>query len=224
MGYAQLGHKSQDLRDQAARLEKMNNNETAGAVERYATVDAVLSTTTSDCTTQDFAENESQNNQDFEGGYGNSTVTDLDLNMIGNEQGVEERMDTIDNSSQVLNDVPGCLPEWPHTVTWDRNSDGEIITISSSLIDGAYNEMTTWRKSTFLVPYGKIGRDIIDQLSKHINGWNNETAMQHLALKASIVLLAVGLQKPHQKSKAEEHQECLEKRLKLLRDGKIDCL
>ena len=95
MGYAQLGHKSQDLRDQAARLEKMNNNETAGTVERYATVDALLSTTRSDCTTQDFAENKSQNNQDVEGVYGNSTVTDLDLHMIGNEQGVEKRKDTI---------------------------------------------------------------------------------------------------------------------------------
>ena len=28
--------------------------------------------------------------------------------------------------------------------TWDRNSDGEIITSSSSLINGAYNEITTW--------------------------------------------------------------------------------
>ena len=88
--------------------------------------------------------------------------------MTGNEQG-EERKDTIGNSSQVLNDVPGYLPEYmaisrPHTVTLDRNSDGEIITISSSLIDGAYNEITTWRKNTFLVPYGKIGRDFIDQL------------------------------------------------------------
>ena len=48
--------------------------------------------------------------------------------------------------------------------------------------------------------------------------------MQHLALKAAIVLLAVGLQKPHQKSKAKEHQECLEKQLELWRNGKTDCL
>ena len=47
--------------------------------------------------------------------------------------------------------------------------------------------------------------------------------MQHLALKAAIVLLAVGLQNPSQKSKAKEHQECLEKRLKLWRNGEIDC-
>ena len=63
MGYAQLGLKRQNLRDHTARLEKMNSSETARTVhvERYATVDAVLSTTRSDCTTQDFAENESQN-------------------------------------------------------------------------------------------------------------------------------------------------------------------
>ena len=50
------------------------------------------------------------------------------------------------------------------------------------------------------------------------------TIMQHLALKAAIVLLAVGLQKPSQKSKAKDHQECLEKRLKLWKNGEIECL
>ena len=160
MRYVQLGLKSQNLCDQAARLEKMNSNETAGTVQRYATMDAVLLRTRSDCTTQYFAENESLNNQDVEGEYVNSTVIDLDLHMTGNEQAVEERKDTIDNSSQVLNDVPGCLPEYteisrPHTVDWNRNSDREIITISSSLINGTYNETTTWRKNTFWVPYGK---------------------------------------------------------------------
>ena len=67
--------------------------------------------------------------------------------------------------------------------------------------------------------------DFIDQpLNKHINDWNNGTAMQHLGLNAAIVLLPVGLQKPGQKSKAKEHQECIEKRLKFWRNGKTDCL
>ena len=48
--------------------------------------------------------------------------------------------------------------------------------------------------------------------------------MQQLALKAAIVLLAVGLQKPSQKLKAKDHQECLEKRLKLWKNGEIECL
>ena len=38
------------------------------------------------------------------------------------------------------------------------------------------------------------------------------------------MLLAVGLQKPSQKSKAKDHQECLAKRLVLGKEGEIDKL
>ena len=48
--------------------------------------------------------------------------------------------------------------------------------------------------------------------------------MQPIALNAAIVLLAVGLQKPSQKSKARDRQECLAKRLVLWKDGEIDKL
>ena len=50
-----------------------------------------------------------------------------------------------------------------------------MITITTATIDDAYNEVTTWRKNTFLVPYGKTGRDFIDQLTKHIDDWNNRS-------------------------------------------------
>ena len=112
----------------------------------------------------------------------------------------------------------------PPIVSWGINSDGHDITVSVSVISDAYNEITSWRKNTFLVPYGKTGRDFIDQLTKHINDWNNGTTMQHIALKAAIVLLALALQKPSQKSKAKEHQQCLEKRLEQWKNGEIECL
>ena len=96
-----------------------------------------------------------------------------------------------------------------------------MITITTATIDDAYNEVTKWRKNTCLVPYGKTGRDFIDQLTKLIDDWNNRTPMQHLALKAAIVLLATALQKPRQRSKAKKHQECLEKRW---RNGEIESL
>ena len=47
------------------------------------------------------------------------------------------------------------------------------------------------------------------------------TESQHIALKAALVLLALVLQKPSQKSKARDHQECLAKRLALWKNGKI---
>ena len=48
--------------------------------------------------------------------------------------------------------------------------------------------------------------------------------MQHTALKAAFVLLAVGLQKPSKKSKAKDHQECLARRLVLWKEGEIGTL
>ena len=81
-------------------------------------------------------------------------------------------------------EVPGLLPSHeitskPSYVHWGRRSDGVEIMLNTSSIDTAYNEITTWRKNTFLVPHGKTGRDFIEQLTKHINDWNNKTEMQH---------------------------------------------
>ena len=114
--------------------------------------------------------------------------------------------------------VPWKLPEYKHplfppSVFWGQDPEGRPITVNTSTIVDAYDEIVKWRKNTFLVPHGKIGREFIDKFTKHVNGWNNGSSLQHIALKAAIVLLAVGLQKPSQKSKAKDHQECLGKRL-----------
>ena len=55
-----------------------------------------------------------------------------------------------------------------------------------------------------------------------INQWNNKSDKQHFALKAVFVLVAFGLQKQGQKSKAKDHKKCLKKRLGLWKDGKIN--
>ena len=133
---------------------------------------------------------------------------------------------TLENA---LNDAPGCLPNYeainaPSTFVWGQHGDGRTITVTLSTIDNAYNEISKWRKNTFLVPNGKVGREFIDKMSEHINDWNNKSKMQPIALKAAIILLAVGLQKPRQKSKAKDHQECLAKRLVLWKEGEIDKL
>ena len=48
--------------------------------------------------------------------------------------------------------------------------------------------------------------------------------MQHIALTAAIVLLALVLQKPSQGSKVKDHQECLTRSLALWKEGEIDTL
>ena len=83
--------------------------------------------------------------------------------MRGTEQ-IPERNESIGDSSEVCNDVPGRLPEHraintPPIVNWGLNCDGQV---GVSIINDPYNEITTLRKNTFLVPYGKTGRVLID--------------------------------------------------------------
>ena len=59
-----------------------------------------------------------------------------------------------------------------------------------STIDDAQDEIVKWWKNTFLVPY----------IWKDREGMHG-SPLQHIALKAAIVLLAVGLQKPSQKQR-----------------------
>ena len=96
--------------------------------------------------------------------------------------------------------------------------------MTTSTIANAYDEITRWRKNTFLVPYGNTGKEFIDQLTMHIMDWNNGSENQHIALKAAFVLVAVCLQKQSQKSKTKDHKECLTRRVALWKNGDIDQL
>ena len=44
------------------------------------------------------------------------------------------------------------------------------------------------------MPYGKVGRDFIDQITLHVNDWNSGSDNQHICLKAAFVPLALGPQ------------------------------
>ena len=74
--------------------------------------------------------------------------------------------------------VPGCLPKYkaleiPCSLNRGLSHDGKTITVLTSTIDKAYDKISQWRKNTFLVPFGRMGRDFIDKLTEHINDWNN---------------------------------------------------
>ena len=93
-----------------------------------------------------------------------------------------------------------------------------------STIEKAYDEISKWRKDTFLVPFGKTGKEFIDTLKELINKWNNDSEMEFIALKVAVALLALCLQKPGPKSKSKDHQDCLAKRLVLWKKGEVDTI
>ena len=93
-----------------------------------------------------------------------------------------------------------------------------------SIIENAYDEISKSCKNTFLVPFGKTGKEFIDTLKELINKWNNGSEMEFIALKVAIVLLALCLQKPGPKSKLKDRQDCLAKRPVLWKKGEVDTI
>ena len=61
--------------------------------------------------------------------------------------------------------VPAKLPfcnrvNQPDLVKWGKGN-GVVITVSTNVINEAYNEVVYWYKNLFLVPYGKIGKILL---------------------------------------------------------------
>ena len=127
------------------------------------------------------------------------------------------------------NSLPGCLTKFnpvakPNELFWSFDPDGVPFIIPTSTIPSAYNEIVTWKKNAFLVPYSRTAKDFIDKLTSRINDWNNGTDLHHISLKAVLVFLAVALQKPGRKSKAKDHQVILSKRLEKWKRGETEGL
>ena len=70
-------------------------------------------------------------------------------------------------------------------INWRKRSDGNAFVLSTSVITDSYIQIATWRKNVFLVPYGKVGKDFIDQVTLHINNWNSDSDNQHISLEVA---------------------------------------
>ena len=81
-----------------------------------------------------------------------------------------------------------------------------------------------WSPNLFKVPFGKIGRDFIDELSRLANLFCDREDYRGWALSALIVAPLLLLQKPNKKSKNREHALVLERRLKLWKAGDFEAL
>ena len=244
-GYGHLGLKSQNLRDQASRLEKIQEGSVYISLSNTRAMSGIDESMYGGGT-------QSASNIDHSG---KADLFNLDVQMAGRDESryansqETARSDLHTTSASVSttetprdaelseqtkqNDqdnerVLGCLPEHnivgkPAMIFWGIKSDGSLIVLPTTIISDAYNEILTWRKNVFLVPYGKIGREFIDQVTLHINDWNSSSDNQHISLKAPFVLLAVALEKPGPKSKTKDHLMLWKEGeiSKLLREGRI---
>ena len=77
-------------------------------------------------------------------------------------------------------------------------------------ISSAYDEVGQWRRNTFLMPSGNVGRSFVDEFANLFRSYSEASALESVSLKASTVLCALLLQKPSRSSKARDHVKCLQ--------------
>ena len=117
-------------------------------------------------------------------------------------------------------DLPVYEPMASPTFTWgDYDSDTTISCITS-----AYTEVMHWKKRLFPVSWGNVGSSFISELARLYRAYAERFALECITQKAVAILPSLLLQKPHAKTKHNEHKDCLELRLKLWKKGDFDTL
>ena len=109
----------------------------------------------------------------------------------------------------------------PPTFAWSETMQGADFI---QAISAAYVEVVHWRHNLFLTPSGKTGKQFTSELAKLFRAYGEVSALESIALKASMVIPALLLQKPHPASKSREHVACLQRRIQLWQKGDINNL
>ena len=92
-------------------------------------------------------------------------------------------------------------------------------------LDAAYQEIVHWKKNSFDVPHGSVGKHFVAELAWLFRAAVGEgSSLESIALKAVFVVCVLLLQKPSCASKPKDHSIHLERRLSLWLEGKIEDL
>ena len=118
------------------------------------------------------------------------------------------------------NDLPCPEPASTSVFVWGLHVANDF----SAILEATFAEVIHWRRNCFTVPLGKAGKEFVAELSKLYLAFASASALESVALKATIVLPILLLQKPQQASKTKDHISCLERRLKLWKDGDLNKL
>jgi hypothetical protein len=71
------------------------------------------------------------------------------------------------------------------------------------MIDTAYNDIIHWKRNIFLLPSGAAGKSFIQEITRLLQAFANDSQMESSALKASFVMQILLLQKQSKKARAK---------------------
>ncbi|XP_064402590.1 uncharacterized protein LOC135348337 [Halichondria panicea] len=124
-----------------------------------------------------------------------------------------------EHSEQVA-DLPSPSPTKTPVFSWGVHSATDFC----GILEATYTEVIHWRKNSFTVPFGKAGKEFVDELSNLYAAFASASALESVALKAATVLPILSLQKPHRASKNKENSACLTRRLNTWKEGNLNDL
>ena len=102
---------------------------------------------------------------------------------------------------------------------WGNHSADDL----NQIISAIYEEVVFWRKNLFKLPSGAAGKSYITETTKLITMWNERRKpMFDISLKMVMIMPALLLQKPTNKSNAKQHVEYLKKRIDHWKEGNFD--
>ena len=89
----------------------------------------------------------------------------------------------------------------------------------SPVLESAYNNVVKWKKNIFKVPSGNAGKAYVKETARLINCYVNNSPLQQVAMTALMIMPALLLQKPSQRSKSKDHTRKLTERLQHWKNG-----
>lgn len=113
--------------------------------------------------------------------------------------------------------LPDFKPMAAPIFTWGAIDSAKF----TGLLDTTFHETAHWRRNCFRVPQGSAGKAFTNELARLFRAFAAGSALESVYLKAVTVLPSLLLQKPHQKSKQQDHIACLDRRMRLWEDGDI---
>ena len=89
-------------------------------------------------------------------------------------------------------------------------------------ISAIYEKIVHWRKNLFMLPRGNAGKRYIDEITRLMGAWINDSPMKNIVFKAIMVMPNLLLQKPSKQSKAKDHLNALDRRINLWISGDLE--
>ena len=117
------------------------------------------------------------------------------------------------------NKIPPQVNNTEETIFYPWANASTVITLNA--INQVYDKVVFWRKNLFLLPTGSAGKKYIEETTRLMNEWLQDSPMKDICFKAIMLMPNLLLQKPSRNSKSKDHLLALERRLELWKRGEL---